>query len=711
MSRIPRQQIGTLAVPDLSTPPPVSGKASLAVQMARTLGVIGDTAVDAGQLAAQVVRERRRKDEKLAVDAEQLAAQVARERQREDEKLAELEKGRARIDASTDFQKDQPLIAARNPLSHDELPISQLLNQDFAPRLEKHSAAYQRQYLETAKAAYSGAVAEQVQKQKNEDVAFATSKLAANVQDAHTVADVQTQLGEYLALDPKHTKEDFYNKVVTPALHTAAQTGNAPATEIFTEAMVKAGVGEGDIEIAWANLQTAKHKEQGDKIDAFKADIGTSRLAGESFDALRAKARSYQRADSGIPADTIVSTIEHIDAQEREAVGGARADALRAELRQYEAAFDAEADSAVHAGQGFTLEDRTVTLSNGEEKKLQSEDAMKKAMDRAFAQIASSEPNQKIAFAKMADLASSNGYQPPQWKRTLAAGYIAATETALAPEGKDTPIPPATAAGFDIAKRLKSQAPGLYETMVNDEKMRDLYESAMYFQEDASDPNDQTALLSARRIMSGPGLGPLGDIKNRQLANAASHITDRLFRADAKNGGEIAAEIDRRARVFIRAGLSPDDAVYRVAKQIGDSRIIINKWAVPTGDAALPDAVRARMPEFAADIIKAWADKHGKDEGIDASDLTLRPSPTTRFWMLADGRTGFPVRNFGDSSEMMFAPSDLIRMAQEKDKAANQKIIDRQNKAQDGVNNADGTFQDFPGAGITALPWMEGLRP
>lgn len=656
MSRIPSQRIDSLDTPGLAVYPVALGPndSSLA-KLLIALDLTGDAA---GNLAA--------------VDRQEKARIAA-----EDAKAAEFDKGRARLDAATFFQQKQTDIQADKlqPASYDDLQGS--VDAMLAPQIDGQSEAYQRQYRESVQPAFIGAFSDQRQRFRDRAVASATEHIAANVQDATTVDEVAKQQAEFLSLDPRRTPEDFYAKVVTPALRNAAAVGDAKAVDVFAESLTKAGVDQGEVEIARQNLKAAQHRQEAETVDGFQREIGRARLGGDSFDTLRKMARSYQ--DKGVPEDVIVQTIEHLDAQERTAIGESRTGALKAELDQHKATFNASVDAAVGAGLGFMVEDQTVILSNGDERKLQAEDAIRGSMDRQFANIAASTPDPEQAFARQADLASRNGYQPPQWKRTLAAGAMAATETALAPEGKETPLPPAAVAGYGLYKRLKAQSPQLLESMVTDEKTRDLYEVATILQEDSTGPDDQTAMLGARRILSGPGGGPLGDVTDTKLKDAAASITDRWFAGDAKNGGEIAADISRRARVFIRAGMSPDDAVSRVAKQIGDSRIIINGWAVPTGDAALPDSVRAKVPEFAADIIKAWAEKHGSEEGLDEGDLTLRPSPTTGFWMLSDGRTGLPVRSFGDSSEFMFAPSDLIRLAQEKQAAADQKIIDEQN--------------------------------
>lgn len=655
MSRIPSQRIDSLESPGLAVYPVALGPndASLA-KLLIALDLTGDAA---GNLAA--------------VDRQEKARIAA-----EDAKATEFDKGRARLDAATYFQQKQTDIQADKlqPLSYDDLEGS--TDAMLAPQIEGQSEAYQRQYRESVQPAFVGAFADQRQRFRDRAVASATEHIAANVQDATTVDDLATQESAFLLLDSRHTREGFLTKLVTPALRNAAAVGDEEAFNVFADVLAKAKVDTAEIEIGRQNLKAAQHRQEAEVVDGFQNDVAGARLNGQSFDAVRSLAKSYR---GKVPDEVIQQSIEHLDAQERSAISESRTGALKAELAQHQADYNADVDAAVGAGLGFMVEDRKVTLSNLDEKSLDAGDALRGSMDRQFQRIAASTPDPEQAFARQADLASRNGYQPPQWKRTLAAGAMAATETALAPEGKETPLPPAAVAGYGLYKRLKAQSPQLLESMVTDEKARDLYEVATVLQEDSTSPDDQTAMLGARRILSGPGGGPLGDTKESELKSAAAGITDRWFAGDAKNGGEIAADISRRARVFIRAGMSPDDAVSRVAKQIGDSRIIINGWAVSTGDAALPDSVRAKLPEFSTDIIAKWAKAHGEEEGLEEGDLTLRPSPTTGFWMLADGRTGLPVRNFGDSSEMMFAPSDLIRMAQAKQAEADQKIIDAQN--------------------------------
>lgn len=488
---------------------------------------------------------------------------------------------------------------------------------------------------------------------------------AAGVKDPARFAEIINST----AAGSKVPRDEVRRRIGVYALRYAAENGDQAAFDtaagaLGTDEAVEQARWKGTLEQAQAVAQARTQRAFGDEISGLYVD-------GTPFGVIEQRVRSFRGkvADSAIESELVT-----LNERRRQAERQADQDTFDAAVAMEQARYDAENDAAVSAGLGFAIQDRKVKVGNRERS---LNNGLEEAMDRAFARINARPdltPDQK--FAAASNIASRNGFVPPVWKRTLQAGFIAATEQALEADGKEElPPPPATIAGFDLYKKLRAASPGLLETAIPDGPDRDYYETAIVLQEDPSIGDNPTrALFEARRIMSGPGRFTATDRKD--IASAAQDITERFWSADAKNWPEVASHIARRAEVYVRTGIDPERAVERAAETVARGRINLHGWSIPTADANIPEPIRQDFRALADIMLEDWATKHGSTFGFDSGDVTLRPGMANGFWVVADGRTGFYV----GGEDAVFSTSDLIaRWKTDRDS-------DRMKKIRDAIN-------------------------
>ena len=110
----------------------------------------------------------------------------------------------------------------------------------------------------------------------------------------------------------------------------------------------------------------------------------------------------------------------------------------------------------------------------------------------------------------------------------------------------------------------------------------------------------------------------------------------------ADNAGYVGNEISRIARFYARSGLGSEKALEEASKRFKDTHRQINGWWIYTADRDIP-------PDFerlVQNALEDYAKEFGESEGVEASDLTIRPATNgTGAWQIVNRYTGAPVEH------------------------------------------------------------------
>ena len=650
----------SLNAPGVTVIPGDSPGVRAANELMAALGGVGRTAVSLGALASGQAADARREIAELERDAAQ---------------HREVVRGEAALAAHNEAPGVLLDIAEGRIPIPDDVPA---FVQQFADERTKDipSAEYRQRYREVLAPAMAQELAKQRELHSASTREASFNTWAASAATATTAEAMTAPLEEARKLyGSRVSDEELIAKVILPGAKAAAVGGDTLRFDL-----AKGIIGDrfpdrtAALDVTFGEARARARAETGRQ---FSNDIARLLDDETPFKLIRERVESWRgKAED----DDIERTNREIDNREAAALRATTAEAIKLEVGQIHAKLDAAADSLVASGRGFSIEDFTYTDSAGHVHKFDRGEVLEAAMERAFERLNQTGKDAADSFDKQLALAALNGWVPKDWTRALAAGAMAANESNLAPD-KPQPLPPATLVGFALFKALRAKAPGMLEAMTLDASARDLYETALTLQDDPQiGPDDSQALLGARRMLSGPGAGPLGAIQDQAVRDATADIVSRFWSADAINAPEVGAQIYNRARVYARTGLSPEKAVKRASDLVGKGRVTINGWSQPTANAMLPEPVQAALPQLADRIIADWLAGPGEDTGIEASDLTLRAGINNGFWVLAHGNSGLPVP---PGPGVIFSTADLIKLAgdveTQKRAEADAGIIRRQN--------------------------------
>lgn len=652
MSQIPYTRTGSLDTP--ASLPPVFIDESARRRADQLLLALGLT----GRAADNLAEVDRAEDRRRAIL---------------DQQAEQLDRGRARRDAATDFQREQPEIGADTltPASYDDIEGS--VAAMLGPRLEGQSQAYRDQYLESAQASYVGAFADQRQRQHDRAVAAAVEHISANVQDAGDQAAIATQEAEFLKLDKRHTKEGFYASVVTPAMRTAAKVGDEEAFNNFRQSLEKAGVSAADIKLAEADLAQAKAREQADAINAFQDSVAKVSLDGGSFDAQRAA------ADAGrgkVPDEVILRTKEHIDEKERVALGNARSATLKLENQQREDGIlgtllgdSMKADQTGGLIVSVPEDGFRWTDAGGHDQHLTKDEAVDRVTVAAMDQIAAESPDPQTAIRSQAAWLSFNSVTNPLWRRTLEAGFMTNVDAVLRQTEDGTPVgdlPVAMTAGYQLWKSLDidTQTRERHATS----ETASFYALAELAEKYVTPGDPKASLLRAVEAAR-------TDPATVQLAMASIADRDVIKASDWADGTinavDIRADVRRTAAFLYRTGTvtDPKAAIAEASEMVKRQWSKVGGAMVFTADRSIPVNFADHLAPY---IIRSYAERHGKDEGVQADDLTIVPGRVKGTWILLDTTTHAQV----EGEEGFMTTADLFRHDKERRERIKAGIIE-----------------------------------
>jgi hypothetical protein len=295
---------------------------------------------------------------------------------------------------------------------------------------------------------------------------------------------------------------------------------------------------------------------------------------------------------------------------------------------------------ALNAGNGHSLQDRTIIGKDGKPEvysaKDQLTDSVNQAQKNIDAQYAGkTDPASLDAkFQTEAKLYSTNGIVNPAWKDLLHAAPAAASTITAA--GGDPP--PTLAQGYDTYMRLRAAAPGLLAKHV-DQRGQDFFENARVMQQDMGMDQKQAFAIAAKAAndpnwnRSDPGISKRD--KDQAIQSVlGTWIPFSSSLANTVNASQPAVEVSEAAEALHRGtGLPWPQAIQQAGERVKQNYTIINGSAVRTADKQVPP----NFGDLAQGYIDKWSDTHSqqlKTLGYSKSDITLQSLGATNNWAL-----------------------------------------------------------------------------
>lgn len=621
---VPRGTItGNIEAPGLIAMPAVSSGAARAAELAAVLGISARIAEE----AAQGQRQRAALHARKGAEIHQANLGLASRDQR--------------IDLVTITQE----LEERKRLVGDEDPV-EWANALIDEKVAGMPADYADAYRADALPHLVNAANKQRESIKGEAVEANAQLFGHAAIQATTADDVTAAVNALRGMDPRISDVEAHAKVALPALESAARAGDVARFEAVSAAL---GPRFSPDQTRLKNMLTESvTRKARERSDAAKNEVYGLLDTDQPGDVVRDRVKALTK--SGL--------IDQQDAYHFDNIVAAREEAKLRDAERIQKAVDEDAIRDAHAGAVAALGEAGTLPALDDFKFRDPSDRFTVTIDRntainqwvadKFADIDAKVSNPEAAFAEKVRVVSRNGVLPEVWTRFLQSGYQAASQSALTGEGENAPIPPATAAGFDLYTRLSAQAPATLDSVIKDERTKEFYELALAAGEDPQvGPDPQRQLLAARRAMSNPAYKYVG-LKDPSLTRA---IDDSTAADDAKNVNQVRPIIGRLALTQMAMGVSAEKAVDRAWANFKRNRVKVNGWWSYVNDASVPQSMRDDFGPVAEKVVdRYWgANKEALEaQGHDKDDLTLTADASNGFWYVAFGDTGIAAPEFGD---------------------------------------------------------------
>lgn len=365
-------------------------------------------------------------------------------------------------------------------------------------------------------------------------------------------------------------------------------------------------------------------------------------------------------------------------------------DALAVQFANQEATLSNTGIEAVKSGRLFSLQPAVVVDKEGNEKTLSADEVRKRALDDYALRSASvaKERGETWDQTVLRDLPiyAQIGSPPQDWIDTMRAG--ASSLSAAMMTGSEIPEPAQRA--YALYKLLRTNKSQMLRDIIPQDKA-ELFETWRVGEEELHlDP--QKALMDAVDQNADPtGRGnrsaQVGVDKVRKAAESGSILNSikGIFGGGIAtlNGSMLTDVVAVRAEKLAQRGLDADTAIKQAAEQVKLTHVNINGWWVDASDKRLPP----NFPDLSTEMIKEYVEKHGKDEGVDVGDLTIRTVGNGgTAWRIVSKTNGGAVDNIADS---VFTSDDLM--------AANENRIAEINrmKAEDAKRAAETAYEPW----------------
>lgn len=293
------------------------------------------------------------------------------------------------------------------------------------------------------------------------------------------------------------------------------------------------------------------------------------------------------------------------------------------------------------AGGLYALTDVDLPAKNGgtkrftvdQQQKMWSEDYLSRSAEMAQRLGESADQTRTRELAVFAQ----NGVKHTQWEQALKAGYVAGGTSSSSDKATR---PPALEDGWKTYQWVHSQNPQYLGTLL-DQKTLEYYEAIRIGMESHGDID--RAYLNAQLATSDPD-GSIARNRAAREREVMEAVQGMSWFGSYANQGEIEDETKRLADFYMRLGLTGSNAVQEAISTIEKSYTDINGSLIKTNGQQIPP----QFSELVGELITDYATKHGEEEGIDASDITIRQQAPGLWVMVNKSNALNPLWNPSD---------------------------------------------------------------
>lgn len=310
---------------------------------------------------------------------------------------------------------------------------------------------------------------------------------------------------------------------------------------------------------------------------------------------------------------------------------------------------------AFEKGRSAFIVDTEVPTKDGGTKVLTGDDLRKKAArqyfdkSQEFAKLAGETPG--MTMNRELDAFSRNGHKHPQWTPILQSGYQAATGAAIKADGK---LPDGLQEASRLYNELHAKNPQYLATMLDRDAM-DYYEAVRVLQQDMrQDPiSAHTRAIDAMSDptkFEGPGFQQRFEDLNRQVDKALRNSRGGLWlfgrREAPVNAGTISNEISRIGKLYIKLGLSAEDALEKARETIDQNYVNYRGWMMPINGLNLPGNYEELFDRKIAEFVE-----RNPQLGLEDEDLSIRNfGGGSQWYIYSETLNGYVEHHVGDGS-------------------------------------------------------------
>ncbi len=476
-------------------------------------------------------------------------------------------------------------------------------------------------------------------------------------------------------------------KALVPVVRALAEQGRYDVVKALGETESKgerlldnATVGPA-VAQAMSHARQVRDRDTKDATVAQRQDAYSKFHEGQATPEEEAALLKRAQAKDGFISEEAANGWVQVNRNKREALQEqARKEAERVQLmdrlNSQEAQLTSTGVEAFRTGRTFSLPQVTILNKKGEEEVLGG-DKFRERAAADFEQWSAQYAQQKgeswdQTVLREAPIYAQNGFAPKKWKDMLSLGGASISASALS--GED---PPESAQrGYALYKLLHANSSRLLNDLVPKDQ-RDLYEMWRVGEEDAGLAPGKSLLLATEATNDPAGrLKRISSVTAKDIKAKVGSLGSTfgtLFGGQSapENLGDMAATIQRLAEQNASLGLGADKAIQRAVERVQQTHVNINGFWIDASDRRIPEG----FPELVGDVLKSYAEKHGKAEGLDAGDLTIRPlGGAANVWRIVRKRDGVAVDAPKDA---VFKTDDLLKARASRDAATDQQTLQR----------------------------------
>jgi len=193
------------------------------------------------------------------------------------------------------------------------------------------------------------------------------------------------------------------------------------------------------------------------------------------------------------------------------------------------------------------------------------------------------------AFNHRLSVISGNGVKDPQWEQLLHTGVAVANNPNLTAQN----IPPALTSGYGLYKQLVAKAPHTLGQLLPDRDATELYEAARVGEQRLG-MGERDALVWASNIQRGTAKGDpdvlrlrIDDLKTNLDKVRDQGLWSRMFGPAVVNANVAADDFERLSKLYVKLGLTSNDAMKTAADRLKGQYVNINGWLINAADGRI----------------------------------------------------------------------------------------------------------------------------